>query len=219
MPDEPAAPTEVHLMSPEQAGARLAEIGRAYQAAQVSPDSVPPPPPGVPATTPAQAAARLAQLRADPAWRRKVLTGSAVQQREFAELTEMMASGGVQSDNLIETVDAISGDPNTLRRSHYEGLMDGLRESGMNDIAEDYVRQLDAGNPNYLRGTEGDKAAFRQALDRLMKSPEMRTKYLAGDVKLTNVVNGMLRVIALADDDGRPLSDEGKEILTRLGLR
>ena len=212
---------DVYSMTPEAATARLAEIGKQYQAAQMpagsNADTVTPPrPPGRPPTTPGQAAARLAELRASPAWRDKVLTGSAVQLREFQQLTELMASAGLQSDNLIETVDAVSGDPNTLRRSHYEGLIDGLREGGMNETAENYLRDLDSGARSDT-GTEGDGIAFKAFRDRLMRSPELREKYLNGSSpKLTSLMNALNRVIALAAQDGRPLSQEGREILSEL---
>ena len=145
-----------------------------------------------------------------------MLTGSAAAQREFQQLTELMASGDVQSDTLIETVDAISGDPNTIRRSHYEGLIGELRQGGMNEIAEQYLRDLDSG-VRTDRGTEGDGLAFRAYRDRLMRSPELREKYLNGSSpKLTKLMNALNRVIALAAADGRPISAEGRELLAEL---
>jgi hypothetical protein len=215
--DAPAAePGTPWSMTPDQASAALAQKSAAYQASLAPVGSVAPPPPGVSATTPAQAAARLAALKSDPNFRSRLLTGSAAQVREFQELTAIMASAGVQSDTLMETIDAVSGDPNTLRRSHYEGLIDGLREGGMNEIAETYIRALDT-DPNLPRGSEGDGLAFKAFRDRLMKSPELREKYLNGSSpKLTSLMNALNRVIALAAQDGRPLSAEGREILSEL---
>src|ERR1700730_1091277 len=101
----------VYGMTPEAASAALAEIGRAH-------NNQPAPPAAVSdhiATTPAQAAARLAQLQADPKWVDKFLAGSGAQQREFAELSALALTGdgGDQPDALIEVVDSIS-DKNAL---------------------------------------------------------------------------------------------------------
>jgi hypothetical protein len=68
--------------------------------------------------------------------------------------------------------------------------------------------------------TQGDGIAFKQALDRLLRDPAVGAKYLAGDIEVTNKVNNLNRVVALASQvDGQPVSDEGVEILTKLGLR
>ena len=127
----------------------------------------------------------------------------------------MMASAGLQSDNLIETVNAID-DPSALRRSDYETALDGLREGGMNEISEQYIRDLDSGARTDT-GTEGDKLAFKTFRDRLMRSSDLREKYLNGSSpKLTALMNALNRVIALSADDGRPLSAEGRELLAEL---
>ena len=79
MTDAPAAP-DVYQMSPAQATAALAQKTAEYKAAQATAAAgAVPPPPGRPATSPGQAAARLAQLKASPDWRAKVLTGSPAQ--------------------------------------------------------------------------------------------------------------------------------------------
>jgi hypothetical protein len=208
---------DVFTMSPDQATAALAQKTAEYRAAQAPADAVPPPPAGTPATTPAQAAARLAQLRADPAWRDKVLTGSAKQAREFQELTTLAASGDATTDVLIETVDAVSN-PSALSRAAYAALIDGLRSQGLPEVSEQYIRDFDAGRTDYAP-SEGDGLAFKQALDRLLRDPAVRTAYLAGNIETTAKVNNLNRVVALAAQDGRPVTSEAITILTKLGLR
>jgi hypothetical protein len=214
----PETPTDVYTMTPEQAGARLAEIGAQYKAAQTPADAVAPPPPGTPATTPAQAAARLAQLRADPQWRTRVLTGSPTQVREFQQLTALAASHDEAPDVMFETVDAVSN-PSALRRSDYETALDGLRENNnLPAITEQYLRDVDAG----LRSdapTEGDGLVFKEAKERWLRDPAVRAKYLAGDTATVRQLNNMNRVVALAAQDGQPASDLAIKILTDLGLR
>ena len=211
MSDETAA---VFSMTPEAATAKLAEIGQQYQASQVPAGNVAPPAAGM-ATNPAEAAARLAALKADPNFRSRLLTGSAEQVREFQALTAMMASGDVQSDGLIETVDGLS-DPNALRRADYESGLAALRDGGLNEISEQYLRDLDSG-ARTDRGTEGDALALKAFRDRMMRSPELRQKYLSNsNPKLTSLVNALTRTIALCATDGRPLSAEGRSLLAEL---
>src|SRR4029077_9689263 len=120
-------------------------------------------------------------------------------------------------DTLIEVVDSIS-DPNAQSRRAYSALMDGLRDQGLPEKAEAHIRAVDAGLSDYAP-TQGDGAAFKQALDRLLKDPAVGQRYLAGDVATVNQINNMNRVVALAAQDGQPVSTEGIEILTKLGLR
>ena len=212
------APTAIEQMTPAQATAALVQKTADYRAAQASAaGAVPPPPAGVSASTPGQAAARLAQLKSDPAWRGKVLTGSAVQVQEFQNLVALAASGDELPDTGIEFVDAVS-DRNALRRSHYEGMLDGLRETNnLPHITEQYLRDVDAG----LRDdapTEGDGLVFKEAKERWLRDPAVRTKYLAGDTATVRQLNNMNRVVALAAQDGQPASDQAIKILQGLGL-
>jgi hypothetical protein len=207
-------PTDVEQMSPQQATLELKKLEDAYRA-QPAPPVVPSA--GAAAMTPAQAAARLQQLQSDPAWVDRFLAGSGAQQREFAQLSELAASGDEIPDGPFETVDAVSN-PSALSRRDYETAMDGLRAQGMNEKAENFIRASDAGLTDYLP-SQGDGAAFKQALDRFLKDPATQKKYLDGDIEVTNKVNNLNRVVALAAPDGMPISDEGITILTRLGLR
>jgi hypothetical protein len=209
-------PSDIDHMSSAAAVQKLVEMkvefDRANNAAPPAPLSS-----GASAQTPAQAAARLAQLQSDPAWVDKFLAGSGQQQREFAQLSEIAASGDEIPDGPFETVDAVSN-PSALSRAAYAALMDGLREQGLPEKAEAHIRAVDAGLSDYAP-TQGDGAAFKQALDRLLKDPAVGQRYLAGDVATVNQINNMNRVVALAAPDGQPVSAEGVEILTRLGLR
>jgi len=194
-------PTDVEQMSPQQATLELKKLEEAYRA-QPAPAATTGSSPT--ATTPAQAAQRLAQLQADPKWVDKFLAGSGQAQREFAQLSEL--AGDAAPDGLIEVVNGVDN-PSALRRRDYEGLMDGLREQGMNDKAEAFLRASDAGLTDYTP-TQGDGIAFKQALDRLLKDPAVRQKYLDGDIEVTAKVNNMNRVTA-----------EAVQFLEKLGLR
>ena len=75
MTDEPQ---NTFALSSEQATATLEKMAADFRG-----------PPAASATpsTPAEAAARLRQMTADPKWREGYLNGSVTQRREFAELT------------------------------------------------------------------------------------------------------------------------------------
>jgi hypothetical protein len=206
-------PTEVEQMSPQQATLELKKLEEAYRA-QPAPAATAGSSPT--ATTPAQAAARLAQLQADPKWVDRFLAGGGQQQREFAQLSEL--AGDAAPDGLIEVVDGITN-PSALSRAAYSALMDGLRDQGLPDRAETFLRASDAGLTDYTP-TQGDGIAFKQALDRLLRDPAVRQKYLDGDIEVTAKVNNMNRVVALASQvDGQPVTAEAVQFLEKLGLR
>jgi hypothetical protein len=209
-------PSDIDQMTSAQAGQKLAEMKVEFDRAN-NPAPPAPLPSGAPALTPAQAAARVSQLMANPKFVDEYLAGSASKVREVNELMELAASGDFHPDTLIEVVNAVDN-PSALRRSHYEGLMDGLRGQGLPEKAEQYIRDFDAGRETF-QPSEGDGVAFKKAFDRFLKDPAMQKKYLDGDVEVTNKANNLLRVVALAAPDGQPVSAEGVEILTKLGLR
>lgn len=168
--------------------------------------------------TPPTIAKLLLRPRRWAKWRENYLAGSVAQRKEFAELTTLAASGNEAPDHLlIETVDSVS-DPNALPKAGYAALIDGLREQGLPTSSEQYIRELDAGLHN-TRPSEGDGAAARIARDRLTRDPEFAKRYLNGDVAATNIVNALNRWISFAADDGKPISPEGQEWLTSIGLR
>ena len=179
-------------MSPADAGAQLEAMSAALH----------PPAPTATPTTPAQAAARLNQLAADPKWRENFLSSSAARRREFDELTRLQASGDAVSE--VEVVDSVSG-PNLPKRG-YNLLIDGLREGGLSAGAEQYLRELDAGLHDY-RPTEGEGLAAKNLLERLMRNSEFGKRYLNGDTAVADLVNELNRWIAFARDDGKPVSD------------
>jgi hypothetical protein len=203
-------PTVIESMTPQEAGAELARMTAAYRP--------PAPPLTAQPSTPEQAAHLASQITSDPKWVSEYLNGS---KRHAAQLNEALAlaeTGDMQPETLIEVVNAVDN-PSALRRSHYEGLMEGLRDQGLPEKAEQYIRDFDAGRETF-QPSEGDGVAFKKAFDRLMKDPAVQRKYLEGVIdEDTNKANNLLRVVALAAPDGQPVSAEGIEILTRLGLR
>jgi hypothetical protein len=176
--------------------------------------------PGPPPTmhtdiTPTQARAWLAALKSDPEWANKLLAGSPTHRRTFENL--VAAQGDVVPDG-VEAADSLS-DRDALRRTDYESGIASLREDGaLPASSEEYLRARDAGLTDYAP-TQGDGAAFRAGLDRYLKNPETRAKYLAGDLEVSAQVHNMLRVVAMAAQDSQPVTKEGIEILTKLGLR
>jgi hypothetical protein len=211
------SPSDIDQLSSTAAGQKLAELKAEYDRAN---NPAPPAalPAGAPAQTPAQAAARLTQLTANPKFVDEYLAGSASKVREVNELMELAASGDFQPDNLIEVVNAVDN-PSALRRSHYEGLLDGLRDNGALPASrEKYIRDFDAGRTDFVP-SQGDGRAFGAAADRLLRDPTIRDKYLSGDLEVTAKINNLKSIEALAALDGQPISNEGVEILTKLGLR
>jgi hypothetical protein len=209
-------PSDVEQMTSAQAGQKLAELKVEFDRAN-SPAPAAPLSPGASALTPAQAAARLAQLQSDPKWVEKFLDGSGQEKREFAQLSEI--AGDATPDAPFETVDAVSN-PSALSRAAYSALMDGLRDQGLPDRAETFIRASDAGLTDYTP-TQGDGIAFQRALDRYLKDPVKQKQYLDGsNIEVTATVNNLSRVVALASQvDGRPVTDEAVQFLTKLGLR
>jgi hypothetical protein len=205
MTDEPQDP---FTMTHAEATAALDTMAQAFRE----------PPAPATATTAAEAASRLRQLTENPKWREGYLNGSAAVRREFSELTALVASGDQTTPDLsIETVDAVS-DPNALPKAGYAALIDGLREGGLPDEAEAYIRDIDSGRRTD-RPTAGDGVACKQALDRLSRDPGVRNRYLTRELLEANIVNALNRVIAYAADDGQPVTEAVAQRLSALGLR
>lgn len=118
-------------LSPADATAKLNEMAGAFRA----------PPAPMTATTPQEAARRLTELAQNPKWRDHLLnTGNAAVRREFNELTALAAEGGEQIAPEAELVDAVS-DTHAVSRSNYNSMMDAVRDQGLPDRAEDYIRE------------------------------------------------------------------------------
>jgi hypothetical protein len=200
-------PAAVTTLTPEQAGARLAEMARGPQ-----PSATP--------TTAQEAAARLRVITKDSKWSERFLSGNSPEVREFNDLSALIASGGDEAagiSDIITTVNALE-DQQAVSPVAYEGLIGGLRSQGLPDEAEQAIRDIDAG-VRTDRPSQGDGAACRQVLDRLIKNPEWRQRVLAGDVRANNLKNALDRVIAYAGNDGQPASDWLRQKLSELGLR
>jgi hypothetical protein len=192
-------------LSPEAASAELARMTEAYRGGPVP-------------TTPTNAAeaARLLESRmADPKWSERVTKGDGPAVAEFNRLSEQARHS--TPDTAIETVDAV-GDPNAVSRAAYDTMLDGLREQGLPESGEQYIRDLDSGKRTD-RPTAGDGAACRQALDRLTRDADFARKVLAGDSAASALRTKLGNVVALAADDGKPISTEVAKTLEALGLR
>jgi hypothetical protein len=200
-------PTAIEQMTPQEAGAELARMTAAYRP--------PTPPLTAQPSTPEQAAHLASQITSDPKWVSEYLNGSKRHANQLNEALALAETGDLRPEGLIEVVNAVDN-PSALRRRDYETAIDGLN---LPERAEKYVRDFDAGRETY-QPTQGDGVAFKKALDRFLKDPATQKKYLDGDIEVTNKVNNLNRVVALASQvDGQPVSDEGVEILTKLGLR
>jgi hypothetical protein len=168
------------------------------------------------APTNAAEAARLLESRmADPKWSERVTKGDGPAVAEFNRLSEQARHS--TPDTAIETVDAV-GDPNAVSRAAYDTMLDGLREQGLPESGEQYIRDLDSGKRTD-RPTAGDGAACRQALDRLTRDADFARKVLAGDSAASALRTKLGNVVALAADDGKPISTEVAKTLEALGLR
>jgi hypothetical protein len=199
-------PQDAFTLNSAEATLKLNEMAAAFRGA----------PPSDKPTTPAQAQARLSVLTADKAWADRLAKSDVAVRREFTELTAQVANstealGGTE----LEVVDSIS-DPNAMTRDRYDGLLEGLRESGMPESGEKYVRDLDAGTRTD-RPTAGDGAAAQAAVNRLTKDPEWAKKVLAGDMAANALRTRLGNVIALAGDDGKAVTPEVSKWLAGLG--
>ncbi len=192
-------------LPPEAASAELAKMTEAYRGG---------PAPSAP-TNAAEAAQLLESRMADPKWSERVTKGDGPAVAEFNRLSEQARHS--TSDTTIETVDAVS-DPSALSRAAYDTMIDGLREQGLPESGEQYIRDLDTGKRTD-RPTAGDAAACRQALDRLTKDGDFARKVLAGDPAANALRSKLGNVVALAADDGKPISPEVVKTLEALGLR
>ena len=103
-----------------------------------------------------------------------------------------------------------------MPKERYDGLLEGLREQGMPESGEKYVRDLDSG-VRADRPTAGDGAACKLALDRLTRDPEWARKVLANDPAANALRTRLGATIALAGDDGKPVTPEVAKWLAGLG--
>jgi hypothetical protein len=193
----------VYAMTPEQATTKLDEMTAAYRG-------------GAPENpqTAAEATARLQALTNDPKFVDRLLRGNPQARAELDRLTTLVANLDETPSGDIETVTG----PYALRRAHYEGMIDGLRDGGLPDTAEQYIRELDAGLRED-RPTQGDGHACQQMIDRLLKDAGFREKYLAGDIAAVNNINALARIVSYAADDGKTLSEDVAKQLANIRPR
>jgi hypothetical protein len=183
-------------LTPQQATERLAEIAAKRNAPQPS---------------------RLAELKSDQDWVKRFLNGGAREKREFSDA--VAAAGGEQQQQYAgigETVNSLD-DPNKQSSRAYETLVGALRDRGLPESAESYLRAMDNGE-TVVRPSEGDGIAARRARERLNNDPEFRKAALSGEVGATNLLGALNRCIAWSVADGRPLSDEIRSFLQARGL-
>jgi hypothetical protein len=118
---------DIASLSPEEATELLNEYRASYHA--------PTPAPLVP-STPAEANARLAQLRCDAAWCRRLTAGDIATAEEFHKLSELAASAA-PFDPSDDVADWSSGPGlgDHLSRRNMLSAADGLRRDGFNEEA------------------------------------------------------------------------------------
>jgi hypothetical protein len=215
---------DVYTMTPDQAGAQLAAMSaglRTNHDAAVTLGVAPPRPPAptVP-TNAAEASAKLTELMGDAKWGAKLLAGDGATKREFDTLSELVAGSADPHETpspLIETVNSVD-DPLALSKSRYEGLIEPLRDAGLPQSAEAYIRDLDAGRRTD-RPTAGDGAACQQMLDRLIGDRGWREKFSAGDIAANDLFNALSRIIAFAAGTDTTVSLQVRQQMERLSVR
>jgi hypothetical protein len=114
-------------LSPQEATELLAEYAASYHA---------PPPAPLHPSTPAEASARLAQLRTDDAWCRKLNSGDIATREEFHQLSALAASAA-PFDPSADVADWSSGPGvgDQLSRRNMLSAADDLRAKGINEEA------------------------------------------------------------------------------------
>jgi pentatricopeptide repeat protein len=198
---------DINLTSAEAATAKLAELSAAYRG----------PEPSATPSNPQETQARLKHLTTDKAWGERLAKGDVAATKEFKALTEQVASGDQPLAFETEVVDALT-DPNAMPRETYNGLIAGLREQGMLADAEQYLRDLDSG-ARTDRPTAGDGLACKQALDRLSRDAAFARAVFDGDVAANALRTALGNVIAMAADDGKPVSEAVQRELSTINSR
>jgi hypothetical protein len=194
----------------EAATAELAARTAAYQARNAPPA----PDQAGPAGSPEFARARLAQINSDPQLQEALLKGQPALTREWHELNRIVVAAGDAAPGPVVVTSGQELSP--LER---ETAFDGLRQSGDLPVeSEQYIRELDAGTRTD-RPTQGDAVLAREARDRYFRDAENRQKYLNGGLQQKRIMSAFNRVVALAEQDGKPATAEMHTFLQQLGLR
>jgi hypothetical protein len=194
-------------LTPEQASAKLAEMGAAYKGAT----------PETPKDATA-ARARIDALSNSPEFYSKLMKGSVQARKEWDHLNQLIANDAGGPTGIIETVDAIS-DPSALRAAAREALFDGLQASGLPDSGVDYVEGLDRGE-RADRPTEGDGVAAREILERLSKNSRWHDRiFKEQDPAAIEAMTRLSSVVALAAQDGEPVTPVVSQYIANLTER
>ena len=147
------------------------------EAPQAQPAQIDTPAPAAPApapSTPAEAATRLDQLRADPKWTTALLEGGPVQKREWHELHEIISSG----DNIDAAMAGVM-QPGIIQDSeHLENISFAahLRELG---IRPEVIREALTG-PTETKPWRDEVARFKA--DKMSDAAWVR-RLMSGDVE------------------------------------
>lgn len=155
------------LHSGDQAAAAAASAAISQPAAARATPVIP--------SAPGDAAARLNDLKADPAWRDELLNGSASHLKEMRDLQAIISRGGnPEVDKAIAGV--LDAAPfQTTKRMTMIGTAEHLREVGIGDA--NVIRQVLAGDSV----TPEEHAAASETKARLMRDNDFVTRYTAGD--------------------------------------
>jgi hypothetical protein len=137
-------------------------------------------------STPAEAATRLDQLKADPTWTGAFLAGGPAQKKEFSDLHELVAKG----DNIDMAMagEFMSGGIQTSDHMQNMGAAASLREAGIRD---EIIRDVLAGTHVV---SKAEYEATRQWKADRMSDAEWTKRLMAGDNeanrkwKLANII-------------------------------
>jgi hypothetical protein len=154
------------VLSPDQATAKLAEMSAEFRGKSKATKDP---------KTPAQAAARLDELRAIDGWAKLYLAGSGPHVAEFNRLHELASSK--DADNIDAAIAGTPADGIFLDKGHRDNVQTAvlLRDAGVDDPA--VLRQVLSNAP--VSAAERDAAQSMKS--RLMKDHNFQTRYLSGD--------------------------------------
>ncbi len=154
------------VLSPEKAGEKLAEMKAAYLGASKAPKDP---------KTPAEAAARLDELRAIDGWTKLYLAGSGPHVAQFNKLHELASSK--DADNIDAAIAGTPSDGIFLDKDHRDNVQTAvlLRDAGVDDPA--VLRQVLSNAPV----SQAERDAAQSMKSRLMKDHNFQTRYLSGD--------------------------------------
>jgi hypothetical protein len=160
--------TDISTLTPEEAGAKLVEMKKAYDG---------PPPSATPATA-VEAGARLDVLAKDPNFLNRLMAGNMETKAEFERLHELIVKGDRVGDVLAglgsppEFETTMAGELSTRNTI---AAVEALREIG---LREDQIRDTLTDTSNY---SAEDVATALRAKSEMMGSEEFRARFLRAD--------------------------------------